>query len=137
MEKAKTYALKLLAKRDYFEKELREKLRKKGFPEEDIEQTIVYLKNEKLIDDRKLLERYKELSIQKGKSPASLKAKLYRKGITEVDFSYEEELESALYLLENKYRKEKNYRDVVKFLKNRGFSYSVIQEAVNKFLNGE
>ncbi|NPA17302.1 MAG: regulatory protein RecX, partial [Aquificae bacterium] len=33
MEKAKTYALKLLAKKDYFEKELGEKLRKKGFPE--------------------------------------------------------------------------------------------------------
>jgi len=137
MEKAKIHALKLLSKKDYFEKELREKLKKKGFPEEEIEQTILYLKNQKLIDDVKLLKRYKELSIQKGKSPANLRAKLYRKGITEVELSYEEELESALYLLENKYRKEKNYKDVVKFLKNRGFSYSVIQEAVNKFLNGE
>jgi len=137
MDKAKSYALRLLSKRDYFEKELKEKLLTKGFSEKDVEDVITYLKEQKLIDDNKLLERYKELSIKKGKSSAYLKAKLYRKGITEVELTFDEELKAALHLLENKYRKEKNYQDVVKFLKNRGFSYSVIHEAVNKFLHGE
>ncbi|HHG74792.1 MAG TPA: regulatory protein RecX [Persephonella sp.] len=137
MEKAKSYALKLLSKRDYFEPELRSKLLLKGFTEEEIQKTIEYLKDQKLLDDRKLLERYKEINLQKGKSPLSIKNKLYRKGITDVEFSFEEELKSALHLLNFKYKKEKNYADIVKFLKNRGFSYSVIQEAVNKFLDGE
>ncbi len=137
MKKAKSYALKLLSKRDYFEAELRRKLSLKGFSEEEIQKTIEYLKEQKLLDDKKLLERYKEVNLQKGKSPLSIKNKLYRKGVTDIDFSYEEELESALYLLKFKYKKEKKYADIVKFLKNRGFSYSVIQEAANKFLDGE
>ncbi len=137
MEKAKSYALKLLSRRDYFETELKNKLLLKGFSEKEVQKTIEYLKEQKLIDDEKLLERYKEINLQKGKSPLSVKNKLYRKGITEVEFSFEEELKSALYLLNFKYKKEKNYADIVKFLKNRGFSYSVIQEAANKFLDGE
>ncbi|WP_293445795.1 regulatory protein RecX [Persephonella sp.] len=137
MEKAKSYALKLLSKRDYFEAELRNKLSLKGFSEEEIQKTIEYLKEQKLLDDKKLLERYKEINLQKGKSPLSIKNKLYRKGITDIEFSYEEELKSALHLLRFKYKKEKRYADIVKFLKNRGFSYSVIQEATNKFLDGE
>ena len=137
MKKVRSYALKLLSKRDYFEAELKRKLLLKGFPEDEIKKTIEYLKDQNLLDDRKLLERYKEVNLQKGKSPLSIKNKLYRKGITDVEFSFEEELEAALYQLRFKYKKEKKYADIVKFLKNRGFSYSVIQEAANKFLNGE
>jgi regulatory protein len=137
MEKARSYALRLLSKRDYFEEELRRKLFLKGFPEEEIDRTVEYLKKENLINDEKLTERYKEINLQKGKSPLYIKSKLYKKGIKDVDFSYEEELDAALYLLKFKYKKEKKYPDIVKFLKNRGFSYPVIQEAVNKFLNGE
>jgi regulatory protein len=130
----KTVAFRLLSKKDYFSEELKRKLIQKGFSVKEVEETILYLQKEGYIDDKKLLERYKELSINKGESPLKLKSKLYRKGITEVDFSYDEELEAALNLLQNKFKKEKNYQNVVKFLKNRGFSYSVIQEAVKNFL---
>jgi len=130
----KSEAFKLLSKRDYFSEELKRKLIQKGFPEKEVEETILYLKKEGYLDDKKLLERYKELSIQKGESSIKLRAKLYRKGVTDLEFSYDEELEAALNLLQNKFKKEKNYPNVVKFLKNRGFSYSVIQEAVKKFL---
>ncbi|MDQ7055076.1 MAG: RecX family transcriptional regulator [Persephonella sp.] len=88
------------------------------------------------MDDRKLLERFKEKAIQKGKSSAYLRKRLFSKGVYD-ELSHEEELKSAINLLENKYRGEKEFYNIVKFLKNRGFSYSVIQEAVNKFLNGE
>ncbi len=132
---AKSYAFKLLAKKDYFEKELKQKLFLKGFSEKEIEETIDYLKREGYINDKKLLERYKELAIQKGESELKLKSKLFKKGVSNVNFSYEEELESALYLLRNKFKKEKNYQNVAKFLKNRGFKFSVIQEATTIFLN--
>lgn len=137
MKKAKDYAFKLLSKKDYFENELRNKLVKKGFSQEEINDVISYLKQEGYLNDKKLLQRYKELAIEKGKSPLSLRKKLYLKGIYDIEFSYEEELQSAIHLLKFKYKKGKNYADIVKFLKNRGFSYSVIQEAANKYLNGE
>ncbi|WP_457640089.1 regulatory protein RecX [Persephonella sp.] len=137
MKEAVSYALKLLSRRDYFEAELRQKLLMKGFDDSTVEQTVNYLKEQSLLNDEKLIERYREKAVQKGKSSAYIRSKLYRKGVSDIGLSFEEELESALNLLKNKYRKGKNYPDVVKFLKNRGFSYSVIQEAVNKFLNGE
>ncbi len=136
MEKAKSYALKLLSKKDYFEAEIRKKLAQKGFSEGEIERTISYLKEQNLIDDEKLLERYKSMAVEKGKSSVYLKRKLFFKGV-HAELSYEEELKSAINLLKNKYRGEKEFYNVVKFLKNRGFSYPVIQEAANKFLNGE
>jgi len=130
----KSEAFKLLSRRDYFSEELKRKLIQKGFSESEVDEIIKYLKEEGYLDDEKLLERYKELSIEKGESFLKLKSKLYRKGIKDLDFSYEEELEAALNLLQKKFKKEKNYPNVVKFLKNRGFSYSVIQEAVKRFL---
>lgn len=127
--KIKSYVYKLLSKKDYFEKELTEKLKRKGFKEEDIKEVVEYLKNQGLINDEKLKERYKETAINKGKSFIKLKNQLYQKGITDIDISEQEELQSALNLLKKSFKKEKTYENVVKFLKNRGFRYSVIQQA--------
>ena len=137
MKKIKSVALRLLAKRDYYRQELKQKLLQKGFDENQIDKVLDELEEKGYINDDKLIHRHKELSIQKGKSPLYLRKKLYQKGISQIDFTYEEELEAALNLLQNKYKKQKNFYDVVKFLKNRGFSYGVIQEAANKFLNEE
>jgi len=130
----KSYAYKLLTKRDYFEKELIEKLKRKGFEEKDILKVIEDLKQQGLIDDEKLKERYKEIYISKGKSYAKLKTKLYQKGILDVEISEDEELQAALNLLKKSFRKEKTYENVVKFLKNRGFRFVVIQKAAREFL---
>jgi len=133
--KAKTYALKLLSKRDYFKEELRKKLIQKGFSEGEIAETIKYLEDNEYINDEKLLQRYKEKYSQKGFSYVKLKSKLYSKGyILDDEFSYEEELKSALNRLK-KYKKEKDFYSIVKYLINRGFSYQVAKEATNIFLN--
>jgi len=133
----KQYAIILLSKRDYFEKELKEKLYKKGYSKEEIDNVIKELKKEGYINDEKLLDRYKELSIQKGYSSLKLKRKLYQKTEIIQNLSEEEELLSALNLLEKSFKKEKNFINIVKFLKNRGFSWNTIQKAVKKFLDGE
>ena len=130
----KSYVYKLLTKRDYFEKELIEKLKRKGFEEKDILKVIEDLKQQGLIDDEKLKERYKEIYISKGKSYAKLKTKLYQKGILDLEISEDEELQAALNLLKKSFRKEKTYENVVKFLKNRGFRFVVIQKATREFL---
>lgn len=135
--KIKNYVYRLLSKKDYFEKELTEKLRKKGFKEEDIKEVVEDLKQQGLINDEKLKERYKELSINRGESFAKLKNKLYQKGITDINISEEEELQAALNLLKRSFKKEKTYENVVKFLKNRGFRYIVIKEATTRYLKEE
>ncbi len=136
--KIKAYAFKLLSKRDYFSEEMRKALLKKGFSEDKVDRVVNYLIKEGYINDSKLIERIKEKALEKGKSPLYLKKKLYEKGVkADVNFSFEEELKSALNLLRNKYKKEKSYPEIVKFLKYRGFSYSVIQEACEIFLKEE
>lgn len=133
--KAKTYAFKLLSKRDYFKEELRKKLIQKGFSKEEIAETIKYLEDNGYINDEKLAQRYKEKYLEKGYSSIKFKSKLYSKGyILNNDFSYKEEVKSALKSLK-KYKKEKDFYSIVKYLVKRGFSYQVAKEATNIFLN--
>ena len=96
---------------------------------------IAYFQEEGYIDDESLLLRYKELAIEKGESPLKLKSKLYKKGIN-VEFSYEEEFESALNRIK-KYTGRKDFNSIVKYFVNRGFSYIVASEVAKMYLNGE
>ncbi|WP_121923133.1 regulatory protein RecX [Hydrogenothermus marinus] len=131
----KSYAFKLLSKKDYFSKELENKLRQKGYSEKEISEIIDYLEKEDYINDKKLLKRYKQLAIEKGESPLKLKSKLYRKGVN-VEFTYEEEYKSAINRIK-KYTGSKDYKSIVKYLINRGFSYSISTEIAKKYLRGE
>ena len=133
----KSYAYKLLSKKDYFKEELKNKLLRKGFEESQVEEVIKHLESQGLLNDEKLKERYKEIYINKGKSYLKLRNSLYRKGITEVELSEDEELKSALNLLKKSFKKEKTFENVVKFLKNRGFRYSVIKKAIEIMLKEE
>ncbi|MBX0310708.1 MAG: RecX family transcriptional regulator, partial [Sulfurihydrogenibium sp.] len=96
-----------------------------------------YLKQQNLLNDEKLKERLKEKSINKGESSLKIKQKIYQKTGEFIEISEDEELESAINLLKRSFKKEKTFENVVKFLKNRGFRYSVISKATNKFLNEE
>ncbi|WP_245596368.1 regulatory protein RecX [Sulfurihydrogenibium subterraneum] len=133
----KSYAYKLLSKKDYFKEELKNKLLRKGFEERQVEEVIKHLESQGLLNDEKLKERYKEVYINKGKSYLKLRNSLYRKGITEIDLSEDEELKSALNLLKKSFKKEKTFENMVKFLKNRGFRYSVIKKAIEIMLKEE
>lgn len=134
---AKSYAYYLLGKRDFSEKELKDKLIRRGFSEEEVLEALNELKYEKVIDDKKLLLRLKEKAIEKGESSIKLKKKLLSKGIYNFDLSFEEELTSAINLLNRSYKREKRFEDVVKFLKNRGFKSEVIFTATKIFLEEE
>ncbi len=136
-KKAKMYAFKLLSKRDYFSFELKNKMLSKGFSEDDIEEVIRYLKEEGYIDDKYLKERVKEKNLKKGKGSLYIRKKLYSKSGDDIDISFDEELEAALYALRFKYKKDREYKEIVKFLSYRGFRYEVIQEAIRIFLKEE
>ncbi len=125
-----------MSKKDYFSKELKNKLLEKGYSLDEIESILKYLIEENYINDRKLLERYKERAIEKGESPLKLKSKLYMKTDEDINFSYEEEYLSAVNRIQ-KYKGKKEFKSVLKYLLNRGFNYSVSYEVTKKFLNGE
>ncbi len=136
-EKAKSYAYRLLSKKDYFEEELKQKLLSKGYNLDIVQKVITDLKDKNFLNDKKLLERYRENAILKGKSSVNLKQRLYRKGISYVEISEEEELEAALNLLKKSFKKEKTFENIAKFLKNRGFRYSVIVKSFDLFSKEE
>lgn len=125
-----------MSKKDYFSKELKNKLLDKGYDLDEIEDVLDYLIEQGYINDKKLVERYKEIAIEKGESPLKLKSKLYLKTDEEINFSYEEEYTSAVNRL-RKYKGKKEFKSVLKYLLNRGFNYSISYEITKKFIDGE
>ncbi len=132
------FACRLLARRDYFSEEIRQKIIAKGATTEETASAIEKLNKFKYLDDEKVLRRYVAEIAAKGKGINYLKQKLYEKGCSAIissknlsDFyPFEEELaaaEKALMKLGN-CEKEK----LVPKLISRGFSTSAAIEAVKK-----
>lgn len=79
-KRAKLRAMNLLTKRDYTEKQLRDKLSQGDYQEEMIEIALNYVKSFGYINDEKYVESY--LDIYQGKKPfGKIKEELLRKGI--------------------------------------------------------
>lgn len=138
--------LHLLEAVDRTEADLRRKLKEGFFPEEVIDDAVLYAKKFHYIDDERYLQNYLTSQLKK-KSSRQVALELERKGIersfvqTAMEEFYlndpEAEKEAALHLLE---KKLKNFVDGEKIYKakqalfRKGFSYSVIEKAVNSFL---
>lgn len=145
--KARQYALKLLSYRGRSEKELTERLIKKGFPETVIFSTIKYLRHIGLIDDMSLADslRREALTIKLLGYHGARRFMLHR-GIPQhiVDRalnSYEkEDIENAQKLVDKKYSQLEHYplekvkRRVYNLLLRKGYSYDTIK-TVMKFKN--
>jgi regulatory protein len=81
-DKAKQYALKLLSYRGRSEKEMVDRLRKKGISAQAISSTIRYLKNYRLLDDLILAEALKrEALLHRLLSQAGARNFMLRRGI--------------------------------------------------------
>lgn len=83
MSKVWDVALNLLSFRDRTERELSERLRDKGFSEEEIERTIKELKELNYIDDRRYAQNYTQQAGLKNWGSIKLKQELRKKGIEE------------------------------------------------------
>ena len=142
MEKSNSFfdfACRLLAKRDYFTEELRQKIIAKGATAEEAAAVIEKLNRFSYLDDSKVLRKYISEISAKGKGINYLKQKLYEKGCSSLISSYnlaefypfEEECavaEKALAKL-GECEEEK----LVSKLVSRGFSLSAALNAVKKF----
>lgn len=133
------FACRLLARRDYFTEEIRQKIIAKGATGEEAAETIAKLNKFNYLDDDKVLEKYVSEIIAKGKGINYLKQKLFEKGCSELissknlsDFyPFEEECAAAGKALSKLGNCEKE--KLVQKLISRGFSTSAAIEAVKKF----
>ncbi|MDI3540840.1 MAG: regulatory protein [Thermosediminibacterales bacterium] len=145
ISKAFLYAVNLLAFRDYTEREICEKLIKKGYDESIVKQVVKDLIQKGYIDDNRYAEQWvKNKAKSKGIGAAKIKYELSRKGIPYdlIEEKLEEskdfdELEIAMGVA---YKKIKSYKNMEKdrikaklgrFLERKGFSYNVINKVID------
>ena len=144
---AKSYALKLLGYRSRSEKEMTERLKKKGFDGTVINSVVKFLKDTGLIKDEALAAELLNSSLRnKYLGKRGIKSFLYSRGIrkdliaeTLSSLSEDAEKETALRLAGRKMKILRRYpQDIVKrrlggMLQRRGFSADIINEVIKSF----
>jgi regulatory protein len=140
---AKEVALRFLSFRRRTEKEIKDKLKKKGFDDKVIRSTIEKLKSYDLVNDYEFATAWiKERLAYKPRGKRLLRQELWKKGIKKavIDRTVEElcreESKSALEVLRKAQRRYRNLepkvarRRMMGLLTRRGFSYETIKEAL-------
>lgn len=130
MQPIKKKAYTLLARRDHFTKELRRKLKEKGFLSNEIEPLLDELTARGFLDDASLARRFAARQKEKGYGPRVIAAKLKEKA-GEMDVELEEDVEVVCNLIERRYA-GKEPKKVIAALLRRGFSYGLIQNALSR-----
>lgn len=131
----------LLSRRDHSEKELREKLRQKGFSE-GADEAIEKLRGYGYVDDRRFAARYAaELQHVKQFGKKRIEQELFRKGVDRgvIAETLEEmtfEADDLAALIERRYAgrlsTEKDVARTVAALQRRGYGYREIKEALER-----
>ncbi len=146
LSKAKDQALKFLTYRQRSEKEIIDKLKKKGFEESIIDNTLNYLKKYKLVDDMEFAKAFMKDKINLNKfGPIRIKHELYKKGIDnniiekileEDDDEYNRALNLAKKKLPSYKNDDKNaiYRKLGGFLQRKGYSYDCIFKVLKELV---
>jgi regulatory protein len=145
-KESKDAALKFLSYRMRSEKEVRDKLKKKEFANDLIDEVIKDLKRINLIDDSNFASAFVRDKISnKPQGKILLKQELWKKGIKDETIEKvlkeyfedeEEELNLAKNLLEKRKKRYENLdkniakRRMMSFLLRRGFSYEIVKQAL-------
>ena len=144
-DEAKKYSFKLLSYRGRSEKELKERLIRKGISKAAASSTVTYLKHLGLVDDRSLAESLKREALsrkflsQKGASLFLHRRGVPREIINEVlDNDETVDLRNARRLLLKNMRSLRNYhslkekRRLYGLLARRGFSSDIIRRVLKE-----
>jgi len=148
MNKALEYALKLLAKKDYTEAELRQKFQFREVNEEEAEAALLFLKQKKFIDDMRYAIMYRK--VHRSRGDIRIKYELIKRGvdsqiITDLlsERNQQDQVESAKEIAEAWIKKkEAKYPDKYKLkaniiakLSRQGFSYDIICQALEGLMD--
>jgi regulatory protein len=139
---AKSVAVKLLSRREHSALEIRDKLLKRDFEEDEIAQAISELKQGGWLSDERYAEAYIRMRQQKGFGPIRIAMELNERGVDEsiVEACIDDSEESWQQILERQYLKKYNNRPVVdysdkakriRFLQYRGFPLDAIYRVIN------
>jgi len=128
------YAIKLLSKKDYFEKELKDKLISKFGTIVEVENTLKRLKDLKYIDDSRITEQFIRSQLKKGNGEYLIKKKLEEKGV-DLPISYIKEMNQNFDLLKkNIFKKLQKYQGdfekTVAYFYRKGYSYNLIKKLI-------
>ncbi|MCR4403284.1 MAG: recombination regulator RecX [Firmicutes bacterium] len=150
--KAREYALRLLAMSDRTVKELEERLRAKGFPEEVVVEIVRDMTRLEYLDDEKLAVRFAEgCAERRGIGPMRVRAELSRRGVPDsliehaLRLAFDADRESAIALASARTWLERHgpssgedlgaaKRRLCGFLVRRGFSLEVVERALREVL---
>lgn len=149
--KARLYALTLLRYRGRSEKELRDRLRKKGYQQEDIDATVVNLRDSGFLDDEALAENLKRQAMtNKLLGFDGARRFMQQRGVPRqiidraLTYDEETELRSIEKLIDKKQRAIEKYpepkrtRSLIGFLMRKGYPLHIIRKALkNRYLHEE
>lgn len=145
IQNALRHAFRLLGYRDRSEKEMYEKLARKGFSENIAEEAVTYLKDKGFIDDRRFAEILKKDAVERKRlGKRGTRHYLINKGIADdivddVLGNDDDYLDAAKSLVERKLRNVKDYdEETIKrrlwgMLSRRGFSYDTINKVLKSY----
>jgi len=144
MRNVKSYVNLLFKYRLRTKKELIQRLKKKGFSDEEIEREIENLENQGIIDDERFARIFVREKLEK--KPVSkfiLLKKLVEKGVDfetakkVLDEEYDEKkvLETAKRILDKLKRAGKNENKIYEYFMRRGLSHDLIKKILHKGLN--
>lgn len=143
-----SYSTKYISKFPKTEKELRIKLRKKGYSEQVIKKTMSKLKNHGFVNDKKFTQMYIDSElIRKGKPVYKIKGKLLDKGIDEsiLDKKIDENRDKIIKNIKEQIKKEiKKYKkkdinwfDIIQKIGRRGYKFSRIKDTIDEMENNK
>lgn len=146
-KKANNYAMMLLSYRPRSQKEIKDKMKQKGYDSEVIDKTLQLLKEYNYINDEDFAKEYIKLKSKKYGSKR-IKIELSRKGIKEEiindvlheEIDYDSEYNIALEHAEKKIRAYKGderdavYRKLGSYLQRRGFSYDIVSKILRELV---
>jgi regulatory protein len=140
---ARSYALRLLRYRGRSEKELRDRLKKKGYPPEAIDAVVQYLGESGFIDDRVVAENLKRQAMTNRHLGFEGARRFMRqrgipREIIDAVLGYDEQTEllQARKLIDKKQRSSEKYpepkrtRSLIAFLMRKGYPLQVIRKAL-------
>ena len=138
-------ALNFISKSVKTEREIKDKLIKKGYLEEIVLETLEKLKSYNFVNDKDYINRYVS-TYKNNKSKKLIKFELQKKGVNKLDVDecldeIESEFETALKIAEkyvkNKEKDDKTFQKCYKYLLSKGFSYDDSLNATKKVINIE